>query len=71
MRRFGFVCLMSGSPGVGKTSVSRELAERSRSVHLHSDDFHGYLRPCIPAYLPESLDQNITVVHRKDNPRIR
>ena len=59
----GFVCLMSGSPGVGKTSVSRELVEHGGGVHLHSDDSYGYLRPYIPPHLPESFDQNITVVN--------
>jgi predicted kinase len=48
---------------VGKTSVARELVERGGGVHLHSDDFLGYLEPCIPPHLPESHDQNITVVN--------
>ena len=35
----GFVRLMSGSPGVVKTSASREVVERGGGLHLHSDDF--------------------------------
>ncbi len=56
--------ILSGSPGSGKSTVARLLAERyERCVHLHTDDFwHVIVRGAIPAYLPESDAQNQTVV---------
>ncbi len=36
------IVLVSGSPGSGKTTLSRMLAERSAedcAVHIHTDDF--------------------------------
>ncbi len=54
------VLILTGPPGVGKTTVADILAERStRAVHLESDAFFrsirsGYVEP----WKPESHDQN-------------
>jgi chloramphenicol 3-O-phosphotransferase len=47
MDKQGRIIIISGSPGTGKTSISRKLAEKSTyacSVHLHTDDFYGYIK---------------------------
>jgi predicted kinase len=56
--------LVTGPPGAGKSTVGRLLAEESpRSVHLHTDDLYTWIvRGYIPPWLPESQDQNITIV---------
>lgn len=58
------VIIVSGPPGAGKSTVSRALAGSfSRGVHLHTDDFwHAIVAGGIPPFLPESDDQNHTVV---------
>ena len=60
------IVLVSGACGTGKTTVARLLAERasvSRTVHLHTDDFYGYIRKgFIPPWQAESNDQNRTVM---------
>ncbi|GAB19304.1 hypothetical protein GOEFS_080_00160 [Gordonia effusa NBRC 100432] len=58
------VVIVSGSPGSGKTTIARKLALRfDRAVHLHTDDFwHAIVSGAIAPYLPESDQQNQTVV---------
>ena len=59
--RGGAVVIITGPPGAGKTTVAAALAERSArpAVHLHSDDFYGYIRSgFIEPYRPESHRQN-------------
>ena len=54
--------VISGTPGSGKSSLSRLLAEQdSQGVHLHSDDFFAYLSHRIDPSLPESKAQNTAV----------
>jgi predicted kinase len=58
------VLIVTGPPGVGKTTVAGTLAARSdRSVHLEADAFFrfissGYVEP----WTPESREQNRTVM---------
>jgi predicted kinase len=60
------IVIVSGPPGAGKSSVARRLAESSpfpRTVHLHTDDFYGYIRKgFIPPWLPGTHDQNMVIV---------
>ncbi len=60
------VVLVSGPSGAGKSTVARLLAEQSpevRAVHLHTDDFYGYIRKgSLAPWLPESHAQNTTVM---------
>jgi predicted ABC-type ATPase len=61
----GFVLILTGPPGSGKSTVADLLTRQSAvpSAHLHSDDFYaGYLRAgYIDPWLPEAHDQNIVV----------
>jgi predicted kinase len=56
--------IVTGPPGAGKSTIGRLLAEESpRSVHLHTDDFYTWIvRGYTPPWLPESQDQNVTIV---------
>jgi predicted kinase len=57
----GHVLVLSGSPGSGKTTTAERLAHLPgiAKVHLHSDDFWGYIKHgLIPPWLPESDAQN-------------
>lgn len=60
----GTVIVLTGPPGSGKTTTSRQLAVRyDRAVHLHTDDFwHAIVSGAVPPWLPESDAQNQTVV---------
>lgn len=57
------VTIISGCPGTGKTSVaSRLAAETPKGVHIESDLFYHFIPHRILPILPESKDQNVTVI---------
>ena len=61
----GHVVIVSGSPGSGKTTTAEMLARRPgiAKVHLHSDDFWGYIKQGhIDPWLPEADTQNRMVM---------
>lgn len=66
MKNQGRMIIITGAPGIGKTTVAALLAKTSdldKSVHIRTDDFYHYLsKGAIPPYLPESNEQNRVVI---------
>lgn len=62
----GRIVIVTGPPGAGKSTLARQLAKGSdaaSAVHLHTDDFHAYIRKgFIPPWRPEARAQNIVVM---------
>ena len=62
----GKIVIISGSPGTGKTSISKKMAENPSNelaVHIHTDDFYQYIRKgYIAPWENESGNQNETVI---------
>jgi tRNA uridine 5-carbamoylmethylation protein Kti12 len=58
------VLLLTGAPGVGKTTVARVLAEgANRAAHIESDRFFHFIEPgLIEPWKPDSHDQNTVVM---------
>ena len=58
------VLIVTGPPGVGKTTTARIVAERSaRSVHLEVDTFFHFIRSGhVEPWTPESHEQNRVVM---------
>jgi len=58
----GHILILSGSPGAGKTTTAEKLARLpgpTPKVHIHSDDFWGYIKHgVIDPWLPEADAQN-------------
>lgn len=58
----GHILILSGSPGAGKTTTAESLARfpgPTPKVHIHSDDFWGYIKHGVIApWLPEADAQN-------------
>ncbi|QRR35798.1 AAA family ATPase [Hydrogenophaga sp. YM1] len=65
MNQSNEILILTGTPGAGKTTTAKALAEASGSpkVHLHCDDFWHFIRHgAIPPFLEAAHKQNQTVV---------
>ena len=64
MNDTGRLIVVTGPPGAGKTTVAHLMVDSlAQSVHLHSDDFWGFIKKGgIAPYLPEAHQQNTTVI---------
>ena len=62
----GHIVIISGSPGVGKSTIAKILSENSpyeRTIHIHTDDFYGYIRKgYIEPWRIEAGEQNDIVI---------
>ena len=61
----GNILILTGSPGAGKSTTAQSLAAESHgpAVHLHSDDFWGFIKKgLIPPWFPEAHKQNEVVM---------
>ncbi|HEX7353271.1 MAG TPA: AAA family ATPase [Mycobacteriales bacterium] len=60
----GHVLVVSGPPAAGKTTTASLLAaRRSPSVHLHADDFWGFvMNGYVDPWLAAAYEQNVVVI---------
>jgi len=61
----GSILLLAGPPGVGKSTVSTQVAARhERSVLMPTDELHAWItRGYIEPWRAESYDQNVLIFH--------
>jgi predicted kinase len=63
----GRLIIVTGAPGVGKSTVARAMAEAwpgPRSAHIRADDIYTYfVKGYVPPWDPASLDQNVAVMN--------
>ncbi len=57
----GFIWMLSGAPGAGKTSLARHMQATEGGVHVVSDRFFDWLQPLVPPHLRQAHGQNLTV----------